>query len=808
MEFDPVAKCPEPVWHITCLHRLQMNLLRKSNHVTRQIGTPGTRTTVARLPRILQSPFVFSLFGFSLLGCGFAGRPPANEVVVLINPPLANVALGQTQQFQASVTGSTNTAVIWAVNGLADGNATTGTISSSGLFTAPQSLPNPASVTITATSQAAPQSGASAVVTLADSLQVTVSPGIASVAAGAAQVFSATVFHPGGLSTTVTWSVNGITGGNSVVGVIRSNGGDSAVYTAPAAVPSPPNVTITATSTADPAKSGTATVTITCAATNSISPSSADVSLGQPQTFTASLCAASAAQISWDVNGVAGGNSTLGTLVVTGATTATFTAPQNLPSPNSLLIHATAGSASAAATVTITSNISVAISPASASLSLDQRQTFIPTVTNTTNTALSWSVNGISNGNTVLGQLCQQGTNPCQPPPISFVGNIDYIAPGAVPAQNPITVTATSAADISRSANATITIAGATGNVSITISPLYVFLPPTTGSASTQNFFANVAGNVNSAVTWSVQSVVAGQGCAGTACGSIISTGNGTALYTAPGGAPSPNAISVTAISAADPTKFATATVAITDGPVIEVMLPSSVFSGAVESFPLAVQGVNFVAGAGVSASTLLINGVARGTTCATSTGCVTALNLADVQAAGTLTIQIQNPPPSNALSNPVPFIIVPLDTSVGAIALTPSAPATTQIQLIVPEPTTAASSAPINVDSIGSLTSGNCEIAGSPVTVTRPASGTTIQSLCIHGNNLDPTFTYSFSGPGGVPETSDLPVTASSIPGLFPNLIELDLQVSSTTLPGVRSLFITTLNNDRAVATGMLEVK
>jgi hypothetical protein len=38
--------------------------------------------------------------------------------------------------------------------------------------------------------------------------------------------------------------------------------------------------------------------------------------------------------------------------------------------------------------------------------------------------------------------------------------------------------------------------------------------------------------------------------------------------------------------------------------------------------------------------------------------------------------------------------------------------------------------------------------------------------------------------------------------------LIELDLQISNTTLPGVRTLFITTLNNDRAVATGMLEVK
>ena len=804
----PLAKRPEPVWHITCVHRLRMNLSRKANRLMRKLVMLGARTNPARLLRILQKPFVFSFFGLLLLGCGFAGSPPTNEVVVLINPPLANVALGQTQQFQASVTGSTNTAVVWTVNGLTGGNATTGTISSSGLFIAPQSLPNPASVTVTAASQAAPQSSASAVVTLTDGLQVSVSPGTASVAAGAAQVFSATVSNAGSLSTAVTWSVNGISGGNSTVGLIVSNGANTAVYTAPMAVPSPPVVTIAAISTADTARSGTAAVTITCSATNFISPSSANVSLGRAQTFTASLCAALGAPISWDVNGVAGGSAVVGTIVVTGPTTATFAAPQNVPSPNSLQIHATSGPASATATVMIVSNIAVAISPASASLSLNQRQTFTPTVTNTTNTALSWAVNGVANGSAALGQLCQQATNPCQPPPIPFSGNVDYLAPVAVPAQNPITLTATSAADSSRSASATITIAGATGNVSLTISPFYAFLPPSTGSPSTQNFFTSVAGSTNSAVTWSVQSAVSGQGCTGTACGSIVSTGNGTALYTAPVGAPSPNAVSVTAISVADSTKSATATVSITSGPVIEVMLPSSVFSGAVESFPLSVQGANFVPGAGVSASTLLINGVARGTTCAASTGCVTALNLADVQAAGTLTIQIQNPSPSNALSNPVPFVIVPLDTSVAVIALTPSAPAVTQLQLIVPEPTTAASSAPINVDSIGSLSSGNCEIAGSPVTVTRPASGTTVQSLCIHGNNLDPTFTYSFSGAGGVPNGNDLPVTASAIPGLFPNLIELDLQIASTTLPGVRSLFITTLNNDRAVATGMLEVK
>jgi hypothetical protein len=108
-------------------------------------------------------------------------------------------------------------------------------------------------------------------------------------------------------------------------------------------------------------------------------------------------------------------------------------------------------------------------------------------------------------------------------------------------------------------------------------------------------------------------------------------------------------------------------------------------------------------------------------------------------------------------------------------------------------------------VDFIGFLTGGNnCGVQGSPLTVVRPASGTSTVSLCVHGNGLEPAMTYAFTGPNA----GDISVTASAITGLFPNTIELDLQISSTTLAGVRTLFITTLNNDRGAATAMLEVK
>jgi hypothetical protein len=373
-----------------------------------------------------------------------------------------------------------------------------------------------------------------------------------------------------------------------------------------------------------------------------------------------------------------------------------------------------------------------------------------------------------------------------------------------VPTTNPVALTATSHADPSKSATAVVSIAVPTSSIAITISPQYAFLAPSTGAPVTQQFVATVTGSANTSVTWSLQSAVPGAGCAGSACGAITAGG----VYAAPVAAPSPNAVSVTATSVADPTQSASAVVAITSGPAIEAILPSSVSAGTVEGFPLSVQGVNFAAGTGSSSSVILFNGVARSTTCASANACATAINPSDVQASGTVTVQVQNPGSPGALSNPVPFVIQPFDSSIGTLSLTTSQPVATGADITVVEPTTAASSSPLNVDFVGYLTGGNtCGVQGSPLFISRPVSGTATTSICIHGTGLDPTFTYMFSGPGAPPGNSDIEVTASAITGLLPNMIELDLQLSSGTLPGVRTLYITTLNNDRAVATGVLEV-
>jgi hypothetical protein len=77
-----------------------------------------------------------------------------------LNPQTAAIGTGQTQQFNAEVTGSANTAVTWSVS------PNVGTISSQGLYTAPNPVNAQQVVTVTATSVADTTKTASATLTL------------------------------------------------------------------------------------------------------------------------------------------------------------------------------------------------------------------------------------------------------------------------------------------------------------------------------------------------------------------------------------------------------------------------------------------------------------------------------------------------------------------------------------------------------------------------------------------------------------------------------------------------------------------
>lgn len=113
--------------------------------------------------RLIVAILYLGLVSF-LTSCGSGITAP--QVAVTIKPTSIIVVVDQSIPFTDTVTGTTNSAVTWEVNNVAGGSATTGTISASGVYTAPAQVPNPASVTVTAVSQADATKSASASVTV------------------------------------------------------------------------------------------------------------------------------------------------------------------------------------------------------------------------------------------------------------------------------------------------------------------------------------------------------------------------------------------------------------------------------------------------------------------------------------------------------------------------------------------------------------------------------------------------------------------------------------------------------------------
>jgi hypothetical protein len=216
-------------------------------------------------------------------GSGSGGAPSGGQatVSIAIAPTSATLSAGGMQQFQATVTGATNTAVQWQVNGVSGGTSATGTISTSGLYTAPATTVT-IQVMVTAVSNADTTKTASAAVTVNPSpmVTVTISPTTATLAVDGTQQFTATV--TGENNNGVTWSVDGVNGGNGTVGTVSSSG----LYTAPSTTGT---YTVTATSVADRSKSASATVTVVALAITSISvtPNPASFPANGGQQFTA-----------------------------------------------------------------------------------------------------------------------------------------------------------------------------------------------------------------------------------------------------------------------------------------------------------------------------------------------------------------------------------------------------------------------------------------------------------------------------------------------------------------------------------------
>ena len=284
------------------------------------------------------------LFAVNIIGCS-NGSSSTSAVSISISPTTVTLAFGRTQQFTATVKGTSTTAATWQVNGVTGGNSSTGTVTSAGLYTAPLTA---TTATVTVISNANTAQSASATVTVL--APISISPTTAAVNLSGTIQFSSTVSFS--TTTTVSWQVNGVVGGNATVGTITTAG----LYTAPASVPNPSSVTVTAVAQADTTQSISATVTINPPPLV-ITPAGLSLAAGAQQSFSATVNGATVSPV-WSLacrSQLPGG---CGTLTSAGL----YTAP-SLPPPGATATI-TAKSADNSA-VTATTNVSIQFSNAS-----------------------------------------------------------------------------------------------------------------------------------------------------------------------------------------------------------------------------------------------------------------------------------------------------------------------------------------------------------------------------------------------------------------------------------------------------------
>ena len=323
-----------------------------------------------------------------------------------------------------------------------------------------------------------------------NSVSVSVSPTTASLQVNQQKQFAASI--SGTTNTAVTWTASG--------GTVTSGG----LYTAPS---SAGTYTVTATSAADSTKSASAVVTVSQSAqvSVSISPTTASLSTGTQNQFTASVSGSTNTAVTWAASG---GTITSGGLYTAPSSAGTYTVTATSAADSTK-------SASAVVTVSQPTQVSISLSPSTVSLSTGGQEQFTAKVSGTSNTAVSWSASG--------GTVSTSGL---------------YVAPSTA---GTYTIKAVSAADPTKTASATASVSVAPV-VSVSVSPTSVAMP----QKWQQQFAATVSGSSNTAVTWSVK-----QGT-----GTITQSG----LFTAPQAVETDV---ISAVSQADNTKSASATVTV-----------------------------------------------------------------------------------------------------------------------------------------------------------------------------------------------------------------------------------------------------
>lgn len=482
---------------------------------------------------------------------------------------------GQTQSFSATVANDPQSkGVAWTLGQCAPGacgqlSATTSLSGAPIVYTAPSQMPASPTIILIATSITNPAKSASATITMtapAAPISVSVSPQTQALSVGQAQNFTATVQNDA-QNKGVSWNIVGANCGANVCGTLSgtsSLSGVSISYTAPAQTPNPATVTLVATSIADSTATASATITIGNGPpqiTVDVAPASQTVTVGQKQTFTATVQNdAQNKGVNWTLSGAGCSGAACGKLsssTSASGTAVTYTAPGTAPNPAAVTLTATSvadSKASASATISINTPppppVGVAITPNGQTVQVNQSQDFTATVKNDPKKqGVTWTLTGTGCTGAACGSLSSTSS--------ASGAAITYTAPATVPKPAVVTLTATSVGKPNASASVSITIS--TPPIAVTVAPGN----ETVMAKQSAGFAATVKNDAqNKGVTWTLT----GSGCSGAACGTLSKTSSASGasiLYTAPATVPNPAGVTLTATSVSDATASGRASITI-----------------------------------------------------------------------------------------------------------------------------------------------------------------------------------------------------------------------------------------------------
>jgi len=486
---------------------------------------------------------------------------------ILFSSSTLTLQTGQSHGFSVTVQNdSQNLGVSWSLTGSGCSGAACGTLTNSTnmsvTYNAPAQAPNPAAVSLVATSLADPSRSAAATITVsatAQPISVSVNPPSLSVQVSTSANFGATLQNDS-QNQGVSWSLSGAGCSGASCGTLTNATATSVTYNAPSSVPSPALITLTATSNADKSKSATSSITVTSAPqpiSVTVNPSSASVQVSQSAPFSAVIQNDSQNKgVTWSLSGAGCSGSACGTLTNVTTTSATYNAPATLPNPAAVTLKATSiadTTKSGSSTITLTGAplpISVTVTPPSTSAQVSTTANFSATLQNDSqNKGVTWSLSGTGCSGSACGTLTNVTTT-----------SVTYNAPATVPNPAAVTLKATSIADTTKSGSSTVTVTAAPLPISVTLNPPSASIQVST----TANFSATLQNDSQSkGVTWSLS----GTGCSGSTCGTLTNITTTSVTYNAPATPPSPASITLKGTSIADTTKSGSASITLTVPP-------------------------------------------------------------------------------------------------------------------------------------------------------------------------------------------------------------------------------------------------